>query len=74
MTYDPTLDAYQLSDRYDRQDGSVFLTGTQDILRIALDQARRDRAKGLKTTGFRKQITAVEQYAEQQKILGPACR
>ncbi|WP_246179879.1 indolepyruvate ferredoxin oxidoreductase family protein [Microvirga thermotolerans] len=46
------LDAYELSDRYDRQEGRVFLTGTQAIARIALDQARRDRAAGLDTAGF----------------------
>jgi indolepyruvate ferredoxin oxidoreductase len=46
------LDAYALADRYSRQHGRVFLTGTQAIVRIALDQARRDRAAGLKTAGF----------------------
>src|SRR5215468_11271326 len=46
------LDAYALADRYTRQHGRVFLTGTQAIVRIALDQARRDRAAGLKTGGF----------------------
>src|SRR5438132_3020709 len=48
----PSLDAYELSDRYDREAGRVFLTGTQAIVRIALDQARRDRAAGLNTAGF----------------------
>src|SRR5690242_8386614 len=48
----PSLDTYQLSDRYDRDSGRVFLTGTQAIVRIALDQARRDRAAGLNTAGF----------------------
>lgn len=47
-----SLDAYELSDRYDREHGRVFLTGTQAIVRIALDQARRDRAAGLNTGGF----------------------
>ncbi|MBW5434502.1 indolepyruvate ferredoxin oxidoreductase family protein [Bradyrhizobium canariense] len=47
-----SLDAYQLSDRYDREEGRVFLTGTQAIVRIALDQVRRDRAAGLNTAGF----------------------
>ncbi|MDE2379580.1 indolepyruvate ferredoxin oxidoreductase family protein [Bradyrhizobium sp.] len=47
-----SLDAYELSGRYDREDGRVFLTGTQAIVRIALDQARRDRAAGLATAGF----------------------
>src|SRR5579871_6142420 len=48
----PSLDTYQLADRYERQHGRVFLTGTQAIVRIVLDQARRDRAEGLNTAGF----------------------
>jgi indolepyruvate ferredoxin oxidoreductase len=48
----PSLDTYQLSDRYEREHGRVFLTGTQAIVRIVLDQARRDRAAGLNTAGF----------------------
>src|SRR4029077_19913503 len=48
----PTLDTYQLSDRYDRERGRVFLTGTQAIVRVVLDQAKRDRAAGLDTAGF----------------------
>ncbi|MHC2256177.1 indolepyruvate ferredoxin oxidoreductase [Bradyrhizobium embrapense] len=48
----PLLDAYQLSERYSREYGRVFLTGTQAIVRIALDQIRRDRASGLNTAGF----------------------
>ncbi|WP_407177087.1 indolepyruvate ferredoxin oxidoreductase family protein [Bradyrhizobium sp. STM 3562] len=47
-----SLDLYQLSDRYDREVGRVFLTGTQAIVRIVLDQARRDRAAGHNTAGF----------------------
>lgn len=43
---------YRLEDRYTRDSGRVFLTGTQAIARIAFDQARRDRAAGLKTAGF----------------------
>jgi len=46
------LDDYQLTDRYGRDEGRVFLTGTQALVRIALDQARRDRAAGLDTAGF----------------------
>src|SRR5215467_13953246 len=46
------LDAYALADRYTRQHGRVYLTGTQAIVRIALDQVRRDRAAGLNTAGF----------------------
>ncbi len=43
---------YQLEDRYSRTTGRVFLTGTQALARIMLDQARRDRAAGLNTAGF----------------------
>jgi indolepyruvate ferredoxin oxidoreductase len=48
----PSLDIYQLADRYEREQGRVFLTGTQAIVRILLDQARRDRENGLNTAGF----------------------
>ncbi|MCB1367087.1 MAG: indolepyruvate ferredoxin oxidoreductase family protein [Rhodobacteraceae bacterium] len=43
---------YQLSDRYQRTEGRVFLTGTQALARIMMDQARRDRLAGLNTAGF----------------------
>lgn len=43
---------YQLNDRYDQDQGRVFLTGTQALARIMLDQARRDRSAGLNTAGF----------------------
>ncbi len=43
---------YALSDRYTRKQGRVFLTGTQALVRILLDQARRDEAAGLNTGGF----------------------
>ncbi|MCC5986589.1 MAG: indolepyruvate ferredoxin oxidoreductase family protein [Pararhodobacter sp.] len=43
------LDDYALSDRYTRSHGRVFLTGTQALVRVVLDQARRDRAAGLRT-------------------------
>ncbi|APX13600.1 indolepyruvate ferredoxin oxidoreductase family protein [Tateyamaria omphalii] len=46
------FDTYALSDRYDRSEGRVFLTGTQALVRIMLDQARRDRAVGRRTAGF----------------------
>ncbi len=44
--------AYTLPDRYARPNGRVFLSGTQALVRIVLDQARRDRAAGLNTAGF----------------------
>ena len=43
---------YALSDRYARTEGTVFLTGTQALVRIMLDQARRDKQQGLNTAGF----------------------
>ena len=43
---------YALSDRYTRTEGTVFLTGTQALVRIMLDQARRDKQQGLNTAGF----------------------
>ncbi|AVO39272.1 indolepyruvate ferredoxin oxidoreductase family protein [Pukyongiella litopenaei] len=48
----PVLRDYDLLDRYTRRQGRVFLTGTQAIVRIALDQARRDRDRGLDTRGY----------------------
>ncbi|MCO5155311.1 MAG: indolepyruvate ferredoxin oxidoreductase family protein [Aquamicrobium sp.] len=43
---------YRLEDRYASGSGRVFMTGTQALVRIVLDQARRDRAAGLNTSGF----------------------
>ncbi|KUF10913.1 indolepyruvate ferredoxin oxidoreductase family protein [Pseudoponticoccus marisrubri] len=48
----PILNSYELRDRYTRTEGRVFMTGTQALVRIALDQARRDRDAGLNTRGF----------------------
>ena len=46
------ISPYRLTDRYDLGEGRVFLTGTQALVRIMLDQARRDRQAGLNTAGF----------------------
>nr|WP_157014953.1 indolepyruvate ferredoxin oxidoreductase family protein [Mesorhizobium xinjiangense] len=46
------LARYTLEDRYTQTRGRVFLTGTQALVRVALDQARRDRTAGLNTAGF----------------------
>ena len=46
------LDAYELADRYARREGRVYLTGTQALVRILLEQAARDRRAGLNTAGF----------------------
>ena len=48
----PFQNDYKLIDRYTRQQGRVFLTGTQAIIRIALDQARRDHAAGDNIRGY----------------------
>ncbi|MCD9149161.1 indolepyruvate ferredoxin oxidoreductase family protein [Pseudophaeobacter flagellatus] len=44
--------SYKLDDRYARNEGRVFLTGTQALARVMLDQARRDKTAGLNTAGF----------------------
>lgn len=46
------LDNYELNDRYRRESGRVFLTGTQALVRIPLMQRTLDRAAGLNTAGF----------------------
>ncbi|MEX0368578.1 MAG: indolepyruvate ferredoxin oxidoreductase family protein [Ruegeria sp.] len=48
----PGFQTYQLEDRYRLTSGRVFLTGTQALARIMMDQARRDREAGLNTAGF----------------------
>ncbi len=46
------ISEYQLADRYQQNHGRVFMTGTQALVRILLDQSRRDRQSGLNTAGF----------------------
>ncbi|KGF71221.1 pyruvate ferredoxin oxidoreductase, partial [Hoeflea sp. BAL378] len=48
----PPTSTYALSDRYALATGRVFMTGTQALVRVLFDQARRDRAAGLNTGGF----------------------
>jgi indolepyruvate ferredoxin oxidoreductase len=43
---------YELADRFTRTDGNVHLTGVDALVRLPLDQARRDRAAGITTEGF----------------------
>ena len=45
-------EAISLNDKYELDRGRVYLTGIQALLRVAIDQRRRDRAAGLKTAGF----------------------
>ncbi len=42
----------RLDDRYTLDEGRVFLTGVQALVRLPLEQARRDRAAGLRTGTF----------------------
>jgi len=43
---------YQLSDNIWAESGSVFLTGTQALIRVLVMQGRRDAQRGLHTQGF----------------------
>ena len=45
------LDA-TLDDKYLRNDGIVFMTGIQALVRMVLDQRRRDSAAGRNTGGY----------------------
>ncbi len=47
-----TLATVSLDDKYALEEGRVFLTGTQALVRLALEQRRRDAAGGLNTAGF----------------------
>ena len=46
------LAAVKLDDKYTLDEGRVYLTGTQAIVRLLLVQRRRDQAAGLNTAGF----------------------
>lgn len=49
----PVLDReYTLDHRYTRQQGRIYLSGIQALVRLPLLQAARDRAAGLNTAGF----------------------
>ncbi|MBE9399408.1 indolepyruvate ferredoxin oxidoreductase family protein [Pontibacterium sp. N1Y112] len=47
-----SLDDYSLNDRYTRETGRVFLTGTQALVRLPLMQRQLDRKNKLNTAGF----------------------
>jgi indolepyruvate ferredoxin oxidoreductase len=47
-----SLRRYALSDNLSAKEGTVFLTGTQAIVRLPLMQKRLDEAAGLNTAGF----------------------
>ena len=42
----------KLSDKYTQEEGHVYITGTQALVRLPMTQMRRDRAAGLKTGAF----------------------
>ncbi|MBN0985951.1 indolepyruvate ferredoxin oxidoreductase family protein [Amphritea pacifica] len=46
------LDCYTLNDRYLRDTGRVFLTGTQALVRLPMMQRELDRKHNLNTAGF----------------------
>src|SRR5690554_1701418 len=41
-----------LDDKYELDSGLLYLTGTQALLRLALNQLRRDEAAGLTTASY----------------------
>src|SRR4051812_49675724 len=41
-----------LSDRYEREDGQIYLSGLQALVRLPLDQRRRDERLGRNTAAF----------------------
>lgn len=43
---------HNLEDKYTAEAGSVFMTGTQALVRLPMAQMRRDRAAGLNTAAF----------------------
>ncbi len=49
----PPVDlTYTLDDRYTRQEGRIYLSGIQALVRLPIMQALRDKAAGLNTGGF----------------------
>ncbi|OCC25610.1 indolepyruvate ferredoxin oxidoreductase [Croceicoccus estronivorus] len=46
------LEDYALEDRYRKQSGQVYLSGSQALVRLPLMQRERDLASGLNTAGF----------------------
>ena len=47
-----TRSAVTLDDKYIQLSGRVFISSNQALVRLPLDQARRDRAAGIKTAGY----------------------
>ena len=41
-----------LDDKYLRESGPIYLAGSPALLRLAMNQLRRDKAKGLNTAAY----------------------
>ena len=50
--YNDSAAPMRLDDKYTQLSGQVFLTGMQALVRLPIDQMRRDRAAGLNTATF----------------------
>jgi indolepyruvate ferredoxin oxidoreductase len=50
--YDSVLRPVELDDKYLAREGSVYLTGTQALVRLPMMQRRRDQSMGLNTAGY----------------------
>jgi indolepyruvate ferredoxin oxidoreductase len=48
----PRLAEITLDDKYAREEGQIFLSGTQALVRLLLEQRRRDVREGLNTAGY----------------------
>ncbi len=46
------LATISLDDKYVRETGPIYLTGSQALLRLAMNQLSRDKARGLNTAGY----------------------
>ena len=51
-TLDNSDDGYELNDRYRRQKGRVYLSGSQALVRLPMMQRELDYSQGLNTAGF----------------------
>ncbi len=52
MNVPQNLREVSLSDKFEQQDGQIFISGTQALARLALIQRDLDRTQGLNTRGF----------------------
>ncbi len=48
----PLLDRFSLDDKYALENGHIYLTGIQALVRLPLDQHRADARRGLRTATF----------------------